>query len=278
MNRHRWIAVAARVRALAVPRRLWRPLAASAVAGSMLVSVGVGTASASQSSSRPAVATCWGGNIHTGTYRGLAIAGNCTVPAGNTVVVRGNLVVQNGAYFNAFTMGTVIVTGNVYVGRRAVLALGCTLASKPPPTPCTGTTRDVVAGSILADHPLTMYLDGDTIYGEVISKGGGPGLTLNPYVNFPIKDNVIYGYVQVSHWTGAWFGFIRNVTYGDVVINHNIGLARGDNGKLDSNEVVTNRIRGDLACYGNVPAAQIGDSGGTLNVVRGQKLGQCARL
>ncbi len=43
-----------------------------------------------------------------------------------------------------------------------------------------------------------MYRDGDTVWGNIISTGGGPGLTVDPYVNFPIKDNTIHGNVIVG--------------------------------------------------------------------------------
>jgi hypothetical protein len=59
------------------------------------------------------------------------------------------------------------------------------------------------------------------------------------------------------------------------------GTARLSNNILtdpDANEYVTNRIRGDLVCHGNDPAPQLGDSGGSPNVVRGEKRGQCAGL
>jgi hypothetical protein len=39
--------------------------------------------------------------------------------------------------------------------------------------------------------------------------------------------------------------------------------------------VQTNTIAGDLICHGNNPAPQQGDSGGLLNIVAGQKIGQC---
>jgi hypothetical protein len=101
---------------------------------------------------------------------------------------------------------------------------------------------------------------------------------LDPYVNFPIKDNVIDGKTDVNGWQGAWFGFIRNVTHGNVMLTRNVGVTIGDLGTDDSTEVVTNTITGDLKCYDNQPPAQVGDSGGTPNIVSGQKLGQCAGL
>ncbi len=214
----------------------------------------------------------------TGTYGNLVITGNRYVPSGRTLTTWGTLTVAPGACLDAFTMGTVHVGSSLVVGNGAILALGCTLASTFPPTPCTGTTNDTVGGNIYADHPMTMYLDGDTIRGNITSTGGGPGPTFDPYVNFPIKDNVIYGNVSVEGWQGAWFGFIRNYTRGYVAIKNDVGVTIGDLGTLDSTEIATNTIGGNLICSGNSPVAQIGDSGGTPNVVGGQKIGECAGL
>jgi hypothetical protein len=54
-------------------------------------------------------------------------------------------------------------------------------------------TDDTGAGNVTATGALTMYLDGDTIHGNVTSTGGGPGPSFDPYINFPIKDNTIDG-------------------------------------------------------------------------------------
>ncbi|MGO9820995.1 MAG: hypothetical protein ACLPTJ_10145 [Solirubrobacteraceae bacterium] len=217
-----------------------------------------------------------------GNFRQLTIVGENYVPAGSTLRVRGNLKLARGACLDAFTLGTVKVRGDVIVHRGAILALGCTPGSLGPPltqAPCDGmTTDDTVGGSIIARHALTMYLDGDTIWGNVISIGGGPGPTMSPYVNFPIKDNTIYGNVRVIGWQGTWFGFIRNTVSDNVLLAFNVGVSIGDTGLPDSTEVVTNTIGGNLICFGNSPAAQFGDSGGTPNTVGGRKIGQCADL
>ena len=47
-------------------------------------------------------------------------------------------------------------------------------------------------------------------------------------------------------------------------------------GDPDAMEIVTNHIGGNLACFNNNPAAQVGDSMGQPNVVGGQKRGECA--
>jgi hypothetical protein len=171
----------------------------------------------------------------------------------------------------------VTVGGDVIVREGATLALGCTPQSIGPFPPCgTTTTNDTVDGSIIAHQPLTMYLDGDTIRGDVISNGGGPGATFDPYINFPIKDNTIYGDVVVKNWSGAWFGLLRNHINGSVTLANNAGVAIGDDGTLDSNEVTDNSILGTLDCRDNTPPAQIGDSGGGPNHVFAWSTGECA--
>lgn len=224
-----------------------------------------------------APATCTGGSV-TGLWHDLTIAGNCTVPSGSSLLVSGNLTVAPGAKFNAVTMSTVTISGNVNVKKGATFGLGCTPASPVPPCDPNTPTHDVVGGNITADRPLTMYLDGDTITGNVQSNGGGPGPTLSPYINFPIKDNVISGNLTVDGWQGAWFGVIRNVVGGNVTVAKTVGVTIGDLGTLDSTEVATNTIGGNLDCRNNNPAAQLGDTGGTVNTVAGQKKGECAAL
>ena len=155
-----------------------------------------------------------------------------------------------------------------------MLALGCTPNSIGPGPPCNGTTtNDTVGGNIVADGALTMYLDGNTIHGNVISRDGGPGLQ-GAFLNFPIKDNTIDGDLIVRGWKGGWAGAIRNTVGGDLVWTKNKSVQ-----DPDSNEVQTNQVTGDLRCFGNSPAAQVnaGD-GGQPNLVGGDKLGQCAGL
>ena len=208
----------------------------------------------------------------------MTITGNKYVAEGATLTVSGDLRIAPGACLDAFTRGTVHVKGSVRVANGAILALGCTPGSIGPVPPCNyETTDDTVDHSIIADHAYTMYLDGDTIGGNVTSIGGGPGATLDPYINFPIKDNTIHGNLTVSGWEGAWFGALRNVIGGKVLLTKNVGLAIGEFGP-DSTEIATNTIAGDLACYDNSPAAQLGDSGGTINTVGGKKLGQCTAV
>jgi hypothetical protein len=70
----------------------------------------------------------------------------------------------------------------------------------------------------------------------------------------------------------CWFGFIRNQDHGSVSVTNNAFL------DPDATEIVTNTVHGSLACSGNTPPAQLGDSGGLPNTVTGQKTGECASL
>jgi hypothetical protein len=209
-----------------------------------------------------------------GTHQHLSVWGDAYVPAGKKLTVIEDLRVQPGACLDAFTVGKVHVGGNIRVGEGAVLALGCTPDSIGPVPPCgTTSTNDTVGGNIYGDHPLTMYLDGNIIGGDVRSFGGGPGLN-GDFLNFPIKDNTIGGNLVLRGWKGGWSGAIRNVVGGNLIFSKNGSVA-----DPDSNEVQTNTVGGNLECHGNSPAAQVnpGD-GGQPNTVGGSKLGQCAGL
>lgn len=245
------------------------------LAGAIVLAVGVCAATATADPASSALCASAGTQL-SGSYGNLTITGDASVAAGTTLSVRGNLTLAPGACLDAFSLGTVTVGGNVLVGNGATLALGCSPGALGPPfdqAPCNGqTTADRVGGNIVADHPLTMYLTADTIAGNVISTGGGPGVTFDPYVNFPLKENVIGGSLIVQGWHGAWFGALRNQVRGNVIINDVIGA------NPDSNEVTDNTITGNLICNGDSPMAQIGDSGGGPNTVSGHKIGQCAAL
>ena len=241
-----------------------------------------GTVAGAQPPSATVGATCDGSGgpaaLPSGTYHGLVVKGYCVIPDGAAVTILGNVTVTAGSNLNAETMATVTITGNVTVGWGANFGLGCTLAAG-----CDGQTSDVLHGSIVADHPLALQLNGDTIAGSVTVTGGQDLTCAGQPIrggyapsNFPVKDNVIRGNVMITGWTGCWLGFIRNQVHGSVIITGTTGVQTGESGALDSTEVDTNQIWGMLSCSGNSPAAQIGDSGGIPNVVSGSAVGECA--
>lgn len=218
----------------------------------------------------PAICSSRGTPVSGNYYRSLTLTGNNYVAAATNLAVRGDLRIAPGGCLDAYSTGTVEVGRNVLVGRNAILGLGCAPGVDFLPVPCGSTTTDdTIGGSLLAFDPYTMYLTADTIRGSLFSFGGGPGVTSDPYVNFPIKDNSIDGNAVIYGWDGTWFGFLRNVVQGSVVVA-NIHAA-----DPDSNEVVTNTVRGSLSCYRNTPPVQFGDSGGSPNAVSGFAFGQC---
>jgi hypothetical protein len=222
----------------------------------------------------PAAGTCSGGLIAPGDYNGLTVTGTCFFAGGN-VNVNGNLTVADGAALNdhAGSFAVVHVTGNVRVGKGAVLGLG---KYGPPNIQPSGT---VVDGNIVANQPASLYLSAITVHGNVTSNGGG-----DPTRNFPIKNLVVDGNMNIQGWSGLWIGLLRNTVGGNVVFSNNSGTQTGEDefeGIPDSSEVATNHIGGNLICQGNTPAAQIGDAigdGGSPNTVGGNKIGECTAV
>lgn len=250
------------------------------IAGAVALT-GVGMTSASAASAQ--ALTCSGGQIHGGTYSSITVTGHCTVKPGARVIVQGGVIVRPGASFDGATDSTIKIHGNVVAGPGSSFALGCT-----PAHPCDGndtqdfSTFDRVDGNIVLNGVFNAALNGDLIGGSVTSIGGGAGL-LNPadeFIPFSIKDDTIGGNVVVSGLTTVWFGVIRSTIGGNVVL---INIKGSD---PDANEVVANKITGNLVCIGNSPASQFGDAildpglppGYGPNQVGGVAVGQCADL
>lgn len=237
----------------------------SAVAGLLLV--GVGTASAHGSGG----ATCTGGAVAPGTYSSLTITGLCAVPSG-VVTVLGNLVIEQNAGLDAhFDTATLTVQGNVHVEKNGILLLGCLSSG------CSS-TNNRVDGNVVATGALALIFHHNTIGGNISVHRGGGGVSCAPTNLFPFgvfsdfEDNHIGGNLVVTQLRSCWLGIIRDTIGGNVVVVHNVMA------DPDANEVVTNVIGGNLACFHNDPHAQSGDSHGAPNVVKGHKLGECATL
>ena len=116
--------------------------------------------------------------------------------------------------------------------------------------------------------------------GEFVFLIGSSGSGKSTFLRLLLKeDTPTSGNVIVNGWEGAWFGIIRNTIGGNVSVIDTAGT-RVDpaTGILDSTEIVTNIIGGNLVCLRNTPPAQIGDSEGEVNDVAGQKIGECAAL
>jgi hypothetical protein len=257
----------------------------------LLLSSGIllalGTTGSSAFAAKPGAGTCSGGApgfgnaevIPADTYAGFTVTGFCVFGPG-TMTINGNLSIADGAQLNDHASGqaqSVHITGNVTVGKGAVLGLG-NYNPVPPHTSA------IVDGNVTANQPETLYLGGMTVHGNVVSNGGG-----NPASerNFPIKDDTIDGNLIIQGWDGFWFGIIRVNVGGNVIVANTSGTQVGlpdteFEGILDSTEVVSNVVEGNLICHGNTPPAQIGDAildpGNGLNTVGGNAIGECADL
>jgi hypothetical protein len=172
------------------------------------------------------------------------------------------VVVPAGA--TCLSDGPVTISSGLFVDRGATFVLGSGEAPGDNGT---------ISGGVHSTHAASVQIHFVTINGGVGLLGGsgpfgGPfGMTWNT-----IEDSQINGHVLVAAYNGFWLGFIRNSVIGSVVF---VGNVLPD---PDGNEYVTNTIQGNLLCFGNSPAPQIGDSEGSPNVVTGRKLGQCANL
>jgi hypothetical protein len=214
--------------------------------------------------------TCHSGSVKSGTYSGLVIAGFCSVVSGATVTVEHNLAVDPGAVFDAVSVSTVNVHGNVTVGARAIAGFGCS-----PEINCHALTDDHIGGSLISNGAKATVLEQEIIGGNLTLYRGGGSMNCNltklfggPYFSV-IEDSTIGGWVSVKGLRSCWFGMIRTHVSGNATINNN------KMGDPDAMEIVTNVIGGNLACWDDSPHPQVGDSQGTPNMVGGKKLGEC---
>lgn len=274
---------------------------AATVAASL---AGAGTATAAPSMQNVTCSGSWAtgpGTLDSGTYQHVTVQGPCLVPNGANITIRAGLsLAPHSVLLAFFTSQNMSIYGGITIGQGAVLGLGCTpefgcdgLNGNPPPS------QDVVHGGIVTNDALSMYLNGDTIYGDVsfIGGGAGPDCVDHEAANsighsLAVKDNTFYGNVTLQGWAGCWIGFLRNTVHGVVTIADD--YANQDSSQYiddpfnfqgaDSTEVVANTIWGGLNCYGNTPAAQFGDAildgppGYGPNTVHGSVTGECLAL
>jgi hypothetical protein len=164
------------------------------------------------------------------------------------------LVVPAGAICDG-TVATILVRGGVSVRPGATFILGHD----------GGGPAGTINGGVVASGASSVQVHFAHINGGVSIEGGEGFFST-------VEDSVIHGGATINGYRGFWLGFIRNMVSGSVTLSNNVM------DDPDANEFVTNTIRGNLACFGNSPAPQVGDSEGLPNVVTGHKLGQCAGL
>jgi len=235
-------------------------------------------------------ATCFGGSVAAGIYSNLDIAGSCNVDQG-PVTVEKNLTVLPGGTLNAqfgaaagVPASDVTVGGNVNVRTNGVLVLGCEpvhfiCSNDPDQKVGTLSTTNVVGGNLTAEDALAVVVHVTAIGHNVTMSRGGGGVTCNaflqvllapPYGDF--EDITVGGNLTISGWQSCWLGAFRDTIMGNVNWQGNVTA------DPDGNEIASNSIARNLNCAENSPNPQIGDSGGSLNMVTGRANGQCVNL
>jgi hypothetical protein len=209
------------------------------------------------------------------------------------VHVTGNVAVLGGkellAAFGSADASTsnLIVGGNVSVGTNAVLVLGCEPGEfkcfndpdQNEEHPGTFANANWIGGTLSGTNALAVIVHNSTIRGNAALNGGGGGVNCNSqpaldgnpaYATF--ENSTIGGNLSIMGWQSCWLGAFRNHVGGNVAFNNNTTA------DPDGNEIADNAITGNLACSGNAPAPQVGDSEGGPNHVVGNVSGQCTSL
>jgi hypothetical protein len=231
-----------------------------------------------------------------GTFHGdVLIKGVCVVNGG-AAVIRGDLILTPGSALNAtFALNDVAGKGtssltvgdDIKVGWGAVLAMGC----EPNFSPCTDdpnaktggtlTGHNVVFGDVTGSKALAAIIHASRIFGDFTLRGGGGGVTcavpatgvfhaLGSPVFSDSEDNSIGGDIRISGLRTCWLGALRNDVRENIVDRNNTMA------DPDANEFLANVVRGNIACFGNTPAVQYGDSMSSPNLVFGRAFGECA--
>ena len=281
-------------------------LSATAALLALMIAPVLTASAASASPAGGGAYVCTGGKIAPGSYRSIIVTGICYMPKG-TIRVRGNLTVAPGALLDAVTPGdpprhpvvpaTVRIGGNVFVGKGAVLVLGCSpnVSCASPP----GISFDRIGGNLTALGSLGVVFQSVTIGGNATVLGGGGGAAggansggcfntkqfpipapwsedaalSNPKTGSPqytdFEENSIGGNLTVTGQQTCWLGSLRNQVRGSLTYANNV------TSDPDGMEINNNLMGGNMTCLNNDPAVQYGDTLAAPNLVGGFAFGQC---
>lgn len=247
------------------------------VAGGSAMATGYGHPSGSY--------TCSGGDIASenfvpipsGNYTSITVTGACTVPAGAVINVARGVFVAPGAALDAQSAPSTLTVGrDVVAAPGSWLGLGC----QPPSYTgnsaheCTvdpdGHSTVVVKGSVAAFGVTALFLNGITVRRNVtVLGGGGP-------IPWSIKNNDVGANIVVAGVTTEWLGVMFNNVGGNtVLLAIHVTDSEHPGGPL---YVVRNNVVRNLVCGGITPDISGGFVPGSVNVVGGRALGQCASL
>jgi hypothetical protein len=288
--------------------RVWSLLGSAILVVGMVVSPGA-SAFAGEDHAHVCSGTPMAPGVLAGHFEhGVIVKGACEVNGGYAVVDGDLTVTPGSALIAAFANNDVagkgvsrlIVWGDVFVQRGATLLAGCF----PTSFPCIDDPNQMSPTLSMAPHigrnltessPLGVVVHDAWIGGDVSEFGGGGGVNCNPSGIFAVfqspvysdyEDSTVRGDIRISSLRSCWLGIAR------VHVRENVTVRNNHMADPDAIEIISNNIRGDLACSGNVtPAnATAGNSGvwdsadptGNLfpraplpNAVHGDRFGNC---
>ena len=223
--------------------------------------------------------TCTGGEIPSGNYTSLTVAGHCSVPGDAVITVARNVVVQRGAVLDAQSAPAAIyIGGNVTAKSGSTVGLGCQPASLVGNSahPCTaegfeeGHSDITVHGNITITDAADVALNGITVDRNVTVTGGDS----SGY--WSIKNNTVRQNVTVTDVTVAWMGIMFNQVDGNVALTR-ITVVDEHPG-APGVYVVKNKIGRNLTCTQLTPGVSGGFDPTGVNIVGNNATGQCADL
>jgi hypothetical protein len=266
-------------------------LATLGLVGAMFAVLAVPAASASTSSSGGT--NCAGslaspGILGSGTYGSVTVTGFCYVPPRSTIVISGAVTVKSTGFLLAAGLfdqqlgvpgaptcdRSITIKGGVVVSPGGSLVLGDGEGSG-----CATRTHTVVSNGLHANGAIDLVIHGVVVNGGLTSSGGGDHGPCNfeastGPVYAAVEDSQINGGVTVAGYSACWLGFARNHISGSVTLMNN------HLDDPDAMEILSNSIKGGLACSGNSPKPTNVADGTSFepNTVTGPRTGQCAGL
>jgi len=222
--------------------------------------------------------TCTGGDIPSGTYASVTVAGFCQVPTDGSGVISivGNLNIAPGAVFDAQSSPSTITVGkNVTAGAGSLLGLGCQPSGAHFAHPCANEPDQAsvitVNGNVTATDADTVLLNGITVKGNVTLTGGGGDI---PWAE---KNNVIGGNFTASGITPEWFGLLFSTIGGNASLT-DIQSTDPDDAGFAAVSIVLNTVGRNLNCSGLGPRLTAGFIPGAVTTTGGKSTGQCVGL
>jgi hypothetical protein len=220
-----------------------------------------------------------------GTYSNVVIRGVCGVTG--TTTITGNLVIARGSTLAAVFAGADLsVHGNTHVQRDGTVIAGCDPVHSTCIDDPSGSSSTSILGNLIETQPLGVVIHDSSIGGNVVSAGGGGGVTCDPSGVFEQFGSPVYsdfahtqitGNITVTGDRSCWLGIDHDQIGGSVHLQNN------QFADPDAIEVIDNTIGSNIVCRQN---SMVWDSADLAedslyprayepNTVGGIRVGQC---